>query len=296
MKIEVKKVDATKRELKFEIPKDRVSKTLEEIYGELSKVAKVKGFRPGKVPRNVLEASHGKLAREETIKKIIPEVYQEGIEKENIRPLDMPEIHDVSFKDGIISFTAKLDIRPEVKIKNYKKIKVQRKSSEVTDEEMEKTLEFFKKGQGDGKDKEVKIDDEFARGLGYPSLKEFKDSLKRQMEMDKDRHNRFDVENQIVEYLLKNSTMTIPQSLVKKQFEHRWADTQKRLKSQGVSEEDIKKKEKEMHKEIQAMAEKDIKTFLVFEKIAEDENIHVHQGENLPQKVLEFLLKEAEWS
>ena len=144
MKIEVKKIDATKRELKFEIPKDRVTKTMEEIYAEVGKGAKIKGFRPGKAPRHLVEAHYGKLVQEETIKKIIPEVYHEGIEKENISPIDLPEIEDVHFKDGVISFKARLDIRPEVKIKDYKGIKITRKDSQVTDEEINKTLEFFK--------------------------------------------------------------------------------------------------------------------------------------------------------
>lgn len=292
MKLEVKKVDATKREMKFEIPKERVSQKLDEVYLELGKVAKIKGFRPGKVPRHVLESQHGKLAREETIKKIIPEVYQEGIEKENLRPLDMPEIHDVSFKDGVISFTAKLDIRPEVKIKNYKKIPVKRKDSKVTDEELNKTLEYFKKGQGD---KEVTLDDAFARGLGYPTFEEFKSFLRRQMEMDKERHNRMDVENQVVEYLLKNSSLHVPQSIVKKQLEHRISEIHQRMHQQGMPEEEIKKKEAQMGKDLESQSEKDVKAFLIMEKIAETEGIHVHQNENLFQKVMEFLLKEAEW-
>ena len=67
MKVEVKKVDALKRELRFEVPRERVTKTLDEVYEEIGKYAKVKGFRPGKVPRAVLATSHGKLAEEETI-------------------------------------------------------------------------------------------------------------------------------------------------------------------------------------------------------------------------------------
>ncbi|MDZ4242556.1 MAG: trigger factor family protein, partial [Candidatus Omnitrophota bacterium] len=74
MKVSVKKVDSLRRELKFEIPRDRVSKKLEEIYAELGKVAKIRGFRPGKAPRHLLEQHHGPLAREEMLKKLIPEV------------------------------------------------------------------------------------------------------------------------------------------------------------------------------------------------------------------------------
>ena len=97
MKVEVKKIDATKRELRFEIPQERVSKKLEEVYEDIGKVAKIKGYRPGKAPRSVVETHHGSLAREETLKKIIPEVYREGIEQEKIEPLDLPEIMETGF-------------------------------------------------------------------------------------------------------------------------------------------------------------------------------------------------------
>src|SRR3989338_8783449 len=181
MKVEVKKVDAVSRELRFEIPKERVIQKLDEVYKELGKVAKVRGFRPGKVPRHVLESHHSQLAQEEVVKKLIPDAYQEGIEREKLNPIDLPEIFDVNFREGMVTFRAKLDIKPEVKIADYKGIKVKRKSSTVTEEELNKTLELFKKGQGE--DKEINIDDTFARGLGFPSLEEFKKSLARQMEM-----------------------------------------------------------------------------------------------------------------
>jgi FKBP-type peptidyl-prolyl cis-trans isomerase (trigger factor) len=293
MKVEVKKVDAVKRELKFEIPKERVSQKLDEIYKELGKVVKVKGFRPGKVPRHILESQYSKTAHEEMIQKLIPEVYHDGIQQEQLSPIDMPEIEDVQFKEGIIKFTAKLDIKPEVKIDNYKGIKVKRKSSGVTEEEINKTLEYFKQGQG--KDKDVQIDDAFAHGLGYPSLEEFKKSLSRQLEMDKYRQNRYDVENQIIESLIKKAKLVVPQSLVRRQIEHRVAEGKKRLNAQGLPAEEIKKKEEEMRKELKTPVERDVKVYLILDKIGQEEGIQAKDGENLPAKVMEFLLKKAKW-
>lgn len=293
MKLTVNKVDALKRKLQFEIPQERVSRKMNEVFGEISKVAKVKGFRPGKAPRHVIEAEHGPLAREETLKKLIPEVYEEGLRQENISPLEMPDIQDVEFKDGKIKFTAEVTIKPDVKISEYKGIKVQRKSPEVTEEDINKTLDYFKTGQG--KDAETKIDDEFARGLGYPSLDAFKKSLKTQMEIDKDRQNRADVENQIVEALLKNSKLTVPQSLVKKQLDRRVHEAIGRMKQQGLPEEEINKKVKELEKELKEPVEKDIKVYLILDKIAELENVQAGEGGSLPAKVMEFLMKKAEW-
>ncbi|MBI5023998.1 MAG: hypothetical protein HZC18_03255 [Candidatus Omnitrophica bacterium] len=293
MKLAVKKLDANRWELKFEVPRERVSEKFDKVYEELGKVVKVKGFRQGKVPRHILESQHNRLAREEVMKELIPEVYQEGLEKEKIRPIDLPEILDVNINEGKVTFTAKLDVKPEVKISDYKKIKVTRKSSTVTTEELNKTLEFFKKGQGEGK--EVTIDDAFAHGLGFPSLEEFTRSLTRQLEIDKDRHNRMDVENQVAEHLLKKAQLTTPASMVKKQLAHRLEDIRRRLASQGLSPEENRKKEEEILPQLEGSVEKDIRIYLILDKIAEQESIPVKENENLAVKVMEFLLKEAEW-
>jgi FKBP-type peptidyl-prolyl cis-trans isomerase (trigger factor) len=293
MKVEVKKVDALKRELRFEVPKDRVNKTMEEVYQAIGKVAKIKGYRPGKAPRNVIVSTHANVAREETIKKLIPEVYHEGVEKEKIDAIDLPEIGDVNLKDGILTFTAKLDIRPEIKIKNYKKIKIQRKSSKVTDEDINKTFEILKQGQG--KDKEVVVDDAFARGLGFPNLAEFKQALTRQLEMDKDRQNRMDVENQLVDALMKEVKFMVPQSMAKKQMDYRLYEARQHYKSHGMPESEIQKKETELREQLKDAVERDVKVYLIFQEIAKQENITAAQGENIMTKVMEFLLKEADW-
>jgi FKBP-type peptidyl-prolyl cis-trans isomerase (trigger factor) len=292
MKVEVKKVDALKREMKFEVPRERVTEAMNAIYEEIGKHAKVKGFRPGKVPRHILVTTHGQLAKDETIKKIIPEAYHEGVHQQNLNPIDMPEITDINLKDGVLTFKATLDIRPELEISNYKGIHVERKKSEVTQEEVAKTLEIFKKGRGE---QEVAIDDNFAKGMGFPSLEEFKTALKRQLESDRDRQNRVDIENQIVEELLKNAKLIVPQSLVKRQLHHRLHDNLHRLKSQGLSQDELKKKEEELRQQLGPIVEKEVKIYLILEEIAKRENIAATENESVPGKVIEFLLKEAKW-
>jgi len=294
MKVEVKKIDALKREMKFEVPREKVTEAMDAVYNEIGKHAKVKGFRPGKVPRHILVTSHGQLAKDETIKKIIPQAYHDGVSQHALNPIDLPEISEVDLKDGVLTFTATLDIRPEIHVGKYKEINIERKKSEVTEEEVQKTLEFFKKGRTD---QEVTIDDNFAKGMGFPNLEDFKTALKRQLEFDKDRNNRMDVENQLVEELIKSAKLIVPQSLVKRQLYHRLNDALKRYKNQGLKEEELKKKAEEVKVQLEPVVEREVKIFLILEEIAKLENITIaDQNESLPGKVIEFLLKEAKWS
>lgn len=292
MKIEVKKIDTTRRELRFQVPQERFSEKLDEVYQEIGRSAAVKGYRPGKAPRQALEARHGRWAKEETIKKLIPEIYQEGLQKEKITPFDLPEIQDVALKDGSLSFTARLDIKPEVRLKNYKGIYVKRKNSEVPDEELSKALGLLQK---DPKDPGTSGDDAFAKGLGYPNREALKGSLRRQMAVERDRQASLDVENQIMEYLLKEASVVVPGSAVNRQLELRLKEAHRSLHAQGLSEEDIKKKEDEIRPNLRPVAEKDLKLFLILEHIAKLENITAAENESLFHKVMEFLLKEAKW-
>jgi len=293
MKVEVKKVDALKREMRFEIPREKVSEAMDAVYTEIGKHAKIKGFRPGKVPRHILVTSHGQLAKDETIKKIIPQAYHDGVSQHQLNPIDLPEITEVNLKDGVLTFTATLDIRPEVKVSKYKGLDVERKKNEVSEEEVQKTLDFFKKGRTD---QEVTIDDNFAKGMGFPSLEDFKTALKRQLEFDRDRNNRMDIENQIVEELIKNAKLIVPQSLVKRQLYHRLNESLRRLKAQGLNDAELKKKEEELRTQLEPAVEREVRVYLILEEIGKLENITVaDQNESLPGKVMEFLLKEAAW-
>jgi len=293
MKVEVKKVDALNREMRFEIPREKVSEAMDAVYTEIGKHAKIKGFRPGKVPRHILVTSHGQLAKDETIKKIIPQAYHDGVSQHQLNPIDLPEITEVNLKDGVLTFTATLDIRPEVKVSKYKGLDVERKKNEVSEEEVQKTLDFFKKGRTD---QEVTIDDNFAKGMGFPSLEDFKTALKRQLEFDRDRNNRMDIENQIVEELIKNAKLIVPQSLVKRQLYHRLNESLRRLKAQGLNDAELKKKEEELRTQLEPAVEREVRVYLILEEIGKLENITVaDQNESLPGKVMEFLLKEAAW-
>ncbi len=293
MNMDIKKIDATRREMKFEVPPEQVKKKLDDVYKDIAKEARIKGFRPGKAPRHVLEQKYNQVAQEEMVKQIIPEAYQKALTQEDLSPIDLPDIDDVAYKDGTVRFTARFDVRPDVKIKNYKGIKVKRKKAGVPDEELDKTLDYIKKGQG--KSKEIAIDDNFAKGLGYPSLEEFKNSLRKQLEIDKDRQAKMDVENQIVEHLLKNANLAVPKSAVQKQMERRIEEQKKHLRSHGLKDEDIEKRLHEGRKDMQKTAERDLQLYFILEKIAQEENIQLDDKGNFYHKVLEFLLKEANW-
>lgn len=294
MLTEVKKIDALKRELKFQIPKDRVRLTMDEVYREIGKHAKVKGFRPGSVPRPILESEYKGPAVEETLNKLIPQVYWETITQEKFVPIDQPEISDIGFKDETITFTATLELFPEVTISGYKGIKIKSQTAQVTEEEIAKAMEFFKQGQGGSAD--APLDDAVAKRLGYPNLEEFRGVLRRQLEVEKDRTKQMEIERQIEEDLLKNAKLIVPQSLVKKQLEQIIEESRAKWAEQRIPPEEIEKRIEESRDRWRERIERQLKISFILGRIAQLENLEIKKDEHAPTRIMGFLLQHADWN
>jgi FKBP-type peptidyl-prolyl cis-trans isomerase (trigger factor) len=293
MKTTLKKINACRREMTIDLPKEVVNKKFNDVYKEIQKKAHIKGFRPGMAPLHMVQAQHSNLAKEEVLKDLIPHSYKEALERENLVPINLPEITDVVFKDGGLYFKATFEVAPEVKIKKYKALNVRRKKVSVTEEDIEKSLNYLRESKG--LDRNSSIDDSFARGLGYLDLNELKETIKKQLELTKAQQIRIDMENQIIQQLLKNSELEVPVSSVNKQLNYLVQEAKHRMGLQGVKKEEIDSKEKQLREQLRQTAINDVKVYFILDKIAELENIKTEQPDQKANKVMEFLLKEARW-
>ena len=247
MNTTLKKIDTCKREMIIDLPKEVVEKKFDEVYKEIKKNAQIKGFRPGAAPMNLVQEKHGNLAREEVVKDLIPSSYKDALEKENLMAVSLPEVTDVAFKDGGLSFKATFEVIPEVKIKKYKGLEVKRKKTSVTDEDIKKSLEFLRDQKG--LDKNTPMDDSFAKGLGYVDLNELKETIRKQLDLNKAQQARIDMENQLIQQLLKNSELEVPKSSVDKQLDYMVQEAKQRLMQQGTKKEELESKEKELREQ-----------------------------------------------
>jgi trigger factor len=142
MKFDVEALSPVKRRLRIEIPPDIVSREIEGAFQSVRRRAKVPGFRPGKAPRTLLERQYGHSIQQEVIEKLIPDSYREAVRQSGIRPVDFPVIEEVALRQGEpLSFTATVEVRPEVKVSEYRGIPVPGVSTAVTDEETAKALD-----------------------------------------------------------------------------------------------------------------------------------------------------------
>ncbi len=123
------------------------------------------------------------------------------------------------------------------------------------------------------------IDDEFAKDLGYNNLSELRDSIRKVLESQMERQIRQDLERQVIEKLLENSSFNVPSSLVDEQLKYVIEEKKGRLKKQGLKEEDLKAKDKEFADKLRPVAEREVKTMFILDEIAHKEKITVSREE-----------------
>jgi FKBP-type peptidyl-prolyl cis-trans isomerase (trigger factor) len=307
MKIEVKKLDSTKRELNIEVSGDTVKNKFEDVFTRIAKSAKVAGFRPGHAPRDILEKHYSSSAHEQVLKELVPDIYHEAIKKEGLEVIELPQITDVKLDRIKLSFKAIVEVSPEITIKNYRRQKISYKNIMVTPEEIKRNIDSLKESRkidpvrntkSIGEENKISngvdvIDDRFARSLGYPNLSELEKAVERQIFLQKENQQRENLENEILQNITAELDFKLPQSMVERQLQDLIRRAKMDLALKGVAREEIEKHEKKISDDLEPEARKQVKIYLVLAGIAKKENIPL--DDNMPARVIEFLLKEADW-
>ena len=142
MNVNVEEIGSLTRKITVTLPADSVQAKLNEAYDKLKKEVKLKGFRRGKVPRNVIHKQFKPQVEGETGEKLVQDNYFAAIEKEGVDPIVHPDIKSVKYNDdGSFTFVAEVDIRPPFTLNQYKGLEIEKVEVKVTDEEVQLELE-----------------------------------------------------------------------------------------------------------------------------------------------------------
>ena len=288
MKTEVKKLDSTKCEVNVAVSGDLVKNKFEEVFTQIAKQAKVPGFRPGKAPRDVLEKHYASSAHEQVLKELVPDVYNQAIAAEKLDVIELPQITDVKLERGSLSFKAIVEVTPEIAVKNYKHQLINYQAVSVSSDEVKRQIDSVKESR-----KVETLDDQFSRSLGYPNLVELQKAVERQIFITKENQQRQRIENELIENISKGLEFKLPGALVERQTLDMLRQTKIDLAMKGLPRDKIDEQEKLLLEGIQPEAAKQVKVYLILSQIAKKENIVI--DDHMPRKVMEFLLREANW-
>ena len=144
--------EGNKVRLTVEIDESEIDGALDDVMKRLSREVRVPGFRPGKVPRKVLETRMGGAIalRGEAIREALPEFYSRAVDKTEVDPIDQPDIDITAGEEsGPVSFEAVVLVRPTVAIPGYGGLVVTMPALEVTDEEVTAQIDRLRATSGE---------------------------------------------------------------------------------------------------------------------------------------------------
>lgn len=372
----VNKVEENVLELEIEVLGDAFEEALQKSYKKNVGKMNIQGFRKGKAPRKMIEKMYGEeVFFEDAVNLLYPEAYEKAAEEAKIEPIDKADIEITNVSKEGFSFKAKVTVKPEVELGNYKGIKVDKVISEISEDELNSELKnvqkkysrlvsvsdrpsqigdiaiidyegfvdgaAFEGGKGENhnlklgsnqfipgfedqlvgknvsdevevtvtfpeeyqseelkgktaifnvKINEIKfnelpiLDDEFAKDVSeFETFEEYKSSLKTKLLEQKESNNDNEVEGKIIDILIGDMKVNIPEVMVERQLDNFVSDYDQKMRSQGLdlntylsytgSDMDT------FRKTFREQSERQVKTRLALEKIVELESIIVSEEE-----------------
>lgn len=376
MKVEVKEPKSWLRIIEFELPSQQVRETIEELYLEYGRNARIPGFRPGRIPRAMLEARFAKDIESEAIERLVPESYRQALVDHKLIPVNRAQISDLDLSaDKVLRFKATFEVMPKVEIKRYRGIPAVKKLKAVTQDDVERELDFLRQlyaeftevdrpsSDGDrvvidyqplaefsgsekfkaqdyavdlsapqvlpefrqgllgvraGEERQITVqypqdhpapeaagkkigfqvsvkkvmqkslpslDDGFAQKVsGYPTLAELKEKIQAGLEAEAERQAMEQVRLQVLNTIMAENPLELPQSLVAEEVERLMANARERHRMEhrhpdGQSCADCHLDEEKLAQEFRPVAEWRLRQDIILSHIAQQEKIEASEEE-----------------
>jgi trigger factor len=373
MKVQMEDVSPVEKKLSFEIPREVVSQEVESAYRTLNHNVKLKGFRPGKVPRSILERYYKNQVSEEVQTKLISDSYVKAVDENKLFPVSEPAVLDRQFAEGKeFKYTVSIEIKPGVSVPEYKGLETEREKVAVSEADVEARLRelqerhaqlkpipaqrpvqekdfvlFDFEGTLDGKPlegwkvndhlvevgrkmlvgdldfhlvglvpqeekdvaltlpenygrkelagkqiqvhlkiKEIKekvlpaIDDDFAKDVGdHPTLADLKSRLFQTLEEQRKARADQAAKDKLITRLIEKTPFDLPKSMIERQLDALMGRAEWRLANQGVRIDPQDPERQKIREGFRPAAEKEVRSMLILEKIAETEKITVGDDE-----------------
>ncbi|MEE8059168.1 MAG: trigger factor [Pseudomonadales bacterium] len=146
MQVSIQTTSGLERKLTVGVPAERVDN---EVNARLQKAAgtvRLDGFRPGKIPMNIMKQRFGAGIRQEVVQEVMSQSFQEAVVKEQLKPAGMPSIEPKSIAAGAdLEFVATFEVFPEVEAKDYSSMVIEKPVAEVSDTDIDNMIETLRK-------------------------------------------------------------------------------------------------------------------------------------------------------
>jgi trigger factor len=141
MQVTVESTGSLERKLRVELPIERVEREVDSRLKSVGKNAKIKGFRPGKVPPQVVRQRYGKQIRQEVLADLMQKSYSDALMQEKLNPAGAPKIEQQDENGKHFAYVATLEVMPEVALRDLDKIKVEKPEISIEDADVDAMIE-----------------------------------------------------------------------------------------------------------------------------------------------------------
>lgn len=309
------KLPKSQIDIQVSMPWSDIQPKWDEVFSKAASEVEIPGFRKGQAPVNIVEPRILPQVQQEVLKQIMPQALIEALQGSTNVPIDYPQYTVAAFaKGGELKFTARVTIKPEVKVGNYKIVDAKRPAlKQITDEEVEKivtdlfnrwkvrqpvqpantpvaqnaasggSMSFSQSAVAQPGPAATAPNDEFAKQMGANSLVELKTKIKADLEAEAKYNNELDYEESILQEVEKITNVDIPEVLIQDELARMLLSLQRNVSDRGLLMEEYLKGQKKTVEQLKAewrpQAERNVRMELGLSEIARQENVNISDQE-----------------
>lgn len=142
MRVQIEEINQVSRKVRVEVPAQRVSERLDKAYQDLKKTAQLRGFRPGRAPRSILERYFGEQVREKVGSEIIEETFGEVLREHQLKTVGPLTVEEMDLKPGQeMRYTVTVEVLPDIQVGDYEGLELPHREVSVTEEQVSARIE-----------------------------------------------------------------------------------------------------------------------------------------------------------
>jgi len=374
MKAEVVDLGPCKKRLQVEIEVEKVREEYESIYRDLTKEAKIDGFRVGRIPRPLVERRFGRDIARDTKGRLLARSFEEAVKEKGLRPVGEPDLDLEAIeldREKPFTYDVTVEVKPNFDLPGYKGLTLEAPRVEPTDDDVKEALTGVRRRAADlepvasaaktgdylvvdarvaGEDgaelwkeeemmvllgeKEVQglpftlgaeslakkagaevtesvelgarfpveaargkkaeaiikihdvkrpklppLDEDFAKKMGFESIEKMLEHTRAQITTERERGAQYQLRLKAVDALIAGAGFPLPEKLLEDQAQRIAMRNKLRLAQFGLPRDEIDKRGEEIEKQSKEQAEREIRQFLLLERIAEEEKVEVAPAE-----------------
>lgn len=150
MSFKVEEISSLERKISFEIPAEEVKKEYQHAYEEVQKNAKIKGFRAGKVPMNIVKTNFKDQVDSHVIQHLVEDNFYKALDEKGLNPINQPQLQIQELDENKpFTFSLTFEVHPEVEVKKYQGLKVQKEKILFDNSHIDKTLDNIRSSRAE---------------------------------------------------------------------------------------------------------------------------------------------------